>query len=100
MTAAELMRCTEETTALVQLWECLMGKPSPETEQFYHWLLRFGFDGAKDAIERTAHKLKLLRGDMTAEYRRKYCTSVAKNAQAQAEATKRKHIYPYTEQSQ
>jgi hypothetical protein len=94
MTAQELTKRTEETTALVQLWACLMGEPSPETAQFYHWLLRFGFDGTKDAIERTAHKLKLLRGDMTAEYRRKYCTSVARNARLQAEATRRKHFYP------
>jgi hypothetical protein len=100
MTAAqELTKLTEEVTALARLWTCLMDEP-PETTQFYHWLLRFGFAGTKDAIERTAHKLKLLRGDMSAEYRRKYCTSVAKNAQAQAEATKRKHSYPYTEQSQ
>ena len=98
MTAQELMQRTEQTTALVQLWACLMGQPSPETEQFYHWLLRFGFDGTKDAIERTAHKLKLLRGDMDADYRRKYCTSVATNEKARREATRRKHNYPYVEQ--
>ena len=97
MTAAELMRRTQETTALVQLWVCLMGKPSPETEQFYHWLLRFGFDGTRDAIERTAHKAKLLHGGMGLDYRRKYCTSVAKNARAQSEATKRKHTYPFVQ---
>ena len=99
MTAAELMQRTDEATALSRLWVSLIGT-APEPAQFHRWLGNFGFDNTMAAVQRTAQKFALLSGRMDSDYQRKYCTSCAKNAQAQSEATRRKHNYPFMEQSQ
>lgn len=84
MTAQELKREMDEAQLLTDLWKSMIPGFTPDTHQVLLWLRRFGFDIARQAVERTSTKLRAMNGRMDSLYLLKYCTSVAKQRQSEA----------------
>jgi hypothetical protein len=85
MTASELKREMDEAQLLVDLWKSTIPNFTPGTHQMLLWLRRFGFDIARQAIERTSTKMRAMNGQMDSSYLLRYCTSVAKDRQERAQ---------------